>query len=160
MLHSAVTIVGAPEVPRESIVVVGDIKIVADIEATTMLRHLTIRGSKKCAVVGYSSFDVYDVVVENSNGHGIVGSGTSTMVRCDDVVVRGSSGSGVGAMRGASVVMSGAMTSVHGNGKKDGLGMNVGDDGSTIVVTAPRYVQEVFVDNVDEHGSDVNGWRQ
>jgi hypothetical protein len=124
MIPSAMNIVGDPKVPTSEIVVVGGIMfkeniVVVDgimfnkgIQGNGHLQHLTLRQAKQCGVVGYSSFTMEDVLVEQCSGSGVWLCGTGGVGRCTNVEVRQCGGNGVLAAGGASITLSGAKTTV------------------------------------------------
>jgi len=115
-IPSAMNIVGRPAIPKDKIVVVGGIYFNGEIQGNCHLRHLTLRRSKGCGVYGASSFTMEDVLVEQSEWHGVSVDGTGVAGRLTNVEVRQSGWSGVVAESGASITLIGAKTKVHHNG--------------------------------------------
>ena len=94
-IRSAMTIVGRPDVPKEKIVVVGGIKFEKKIQGNCHLQHLTLRQAKSSGVLGWSSFTMEDVLVEQCGYYGVYASGTGVVGRCTNMEVRQCGMSGV-----------------------------------------------------------------
>jgi len=114
-LTSALSIVGRPNAPKESIVILGGINLKKKMKGTCHLQHLTLRQAKGCGVFGQSSFTMDDVLVDHCGGSGVVANGTGVVGRCTNVEVRQCGCSGVRANHGASILLLGAQTTVHHN---------------------------------------------
>jgi hypothetical protein len=150
-ISSAMHIVGDPGVPKEKIVVVGDIRFKKGIQGNCHLQHLTLRQAKMYGVRGWSSFTMEDVLVEQCDDSGVVASGTGVVGRCSNVEVRQCGESGVGAYEGASITLIGAKTTVHHNstkGRSDCYGLQVyASSSSTIQLVSPLTKEQVSQDN-------------
>jgi len=150
-IASAMNIVGDPGVPKSEIVIVGGIKFKKGIPGNCHLQHLALRQAKRTGVVGYSSFTMEDVLVEQCGGLGVGASGTGGVVgRCTNVEVRQCGWSGVLANNGASITLIGAKTTVHHNctkGDSDDYGLQVWGSTSTIQLVSPLTKEQVSFDN-------------
>ena len=108
-----VNIVGSPDVlDKSTIIVQGGFKITAN---GVHVEHLTIRGSKWSGVYGSSSFTLNDLIIEQCGMYGVYAYGSSTIVRCCNVVSRKCQGNGVIADSGASIILEGRETSIYEN---------------------------------------------
>jgi hypothetical protein len=149
-IYSAMNIVGDLEVAKELIVVMGGIWFEEEIQGNYHLQHLTLRQAKQCGVLGWSSFTMEDVLVEQC-GHGVVANGTGVAGRCTNVEVRQCGRSGVVAGSGASITLIGAKTTVHHNctkGDSIHYGLEVyGSSFSTIQLVSPLTKEQVSLDN-------------
>ena len=165
-ISSATNIVGHPRVAKEKIVVVGGVLFIKGIHGNCHLQHLTLR-SKGSGVFGRSSFTMADVVVEQCGHYGVSAVGTGVVGRCTNLEVRQCGGSGVVAMNGGSITLTGAKTTVHHNcarGSSDDYGLKVyGSSSSTIQLVSPLTKEQVALDNggggnwgVEANGADIN----
>ena len=156
-IHSALNIVGDPDVLKEEIVVLGGIKFKKGIQGNCHLQHMTIRQRKPNGmheekgegVWAESSFTMEDVLVEQCGGSGVRASGTKGVGRCTNVEVRQCVESGVVAYGGGSMTLMGAKTTVHHN-CTDGEPWNYGlavESTSTIRLVSPLTKETVAVNN-------------
>jgi hypothetical protein len=149
-INSAMKIVGRPDVPKEKIVVVGGIEFKNGIQGNCHLQRMTLRQAKGGGVLGYSSFTMDDVLVEQC-GSGVAAYGTGVVGRCTNVEVRQCGYSGVIANDGASITLIGAKTTVHHNCTKedsDDYGLGVfNSTSSTIQLISPLTKEQVAIDN-------------
>ena len=155
-IRSAMNIVGDPEVPKEEIVVLGNIKFEKEIQGNCHLQHLTLRypprvngGSGGSGVDGSSSFTIDDVIVEKC-GAGVKARGLGVVGVCTNLEVRQCGTSGVEAYGGASITLIGAKTTVHHNctsWDSDYYGLCVDRPPSTIQLVAPLTKENVSTDN-------------
>jgi hypothetical protein len=149
-IFSAMTIVGRPNVPKEEIVVVGGITFKKGIQGNCHLQHLTLRQAMEFGVLGYSSFTMEDVLVEQCKNSGVVVDGTGVVGKCTNVEVRQCRWSGVVAGNGASITLIGAKTTVHHNctdGDSYQYGLTVHVYTSTIQLVSPLTKEQVSHDN-------------
>jgi len=150
-ISSAMHIVGNPGVAKEKIVVLGGIVFEHGIQGNCHLQHLTLRQAEGNGVIGWSSFTMDDVLVEQCCGHGVLVYGTGVVVRCISVEVRQCGCSGVFAYNGASITLIGAKTTVHHNctkGGSDEYGLNVDFSwSSTIQLAYPLTKEHVAREN-------------
>jgi hypothetical protein len=146
---STMNIVGDPGVTKDEIMVVGGIKFKRGIQGNCHLEHLTLRQAKEMGVLGYSSFTMDDVLVEQC-GYGVLAYGRG-VGRCTNVEVRQCGGSGVIAYNGASITLIGAKTTVHHNCTKGDsweYGLKVyASSSSTIQLVSPLTKAQVSLDN-------------
>ena len=145
---SAMSIVGRPDLPKETIVVLGGIRFKRGIHGNCHLQHLTLRQANRSGVVGFSSFTMEDVLVEQC-GIGVFADGTGVVGRCTNLEVRQCGWSGVYASNGASITLIGAKTTVHHNcayGRNYGLRVQ-GSSSSTIGLVHPLTNEQVSLDN-------------
>jgi len=163
VIHSAMNIVGDPDVAKEDIVVVGGIHFEKGIQGNCHLQHLTLRQAKWNGVYGESSFTMEDVLVEQCGGNGVSAGGT-VVARCTNVEVRQCGYSGVVAHNGASITLIGAKTAVHHNCTEGNnyYGLLVYGS-STIQLVSPLTKEQVSHDNggggnwgADEWSGDIN----
>jgi hypothetical protein len=166
----AMNIVGDPWVPRDEIVVLGGIRFRNMIKGNCHLQHLTLRFAKNSGVLGYSSFTMDDVLVEQCNYSGVVAWGPGVVGRCTNVEVRQCGSSGVVAQGDASIILIGANTTVHHNctksntnGTSNTYGLKVGELGTpTIQLVFPLTKEQVSYSNDGggnwgaEDGGDIN----
>ena len=114
-----ITIIGSGK--KKDVVILGGF-VINNEESQDMvnLRNMTIRHSKKkgSGIVGKSSFQLEDVIVERCDGFGVVASGTFGVAVCTNVEVRQCGYSGVYASYGGSITLSGLTTTVHHNSTK------------------------------------------
>ena len=115
-------IVGDFGVDKTKIVVLGGFRVYETIQDTFHIEHLTIRSLFGDGVFGSISFTAKDVVIEQcgrqggrSCGQGLVASGSSTVARCTNVIVRKCKLSGVTACNGALIIFDGMDTSIDNN---------------------------------------------
>lgn len=165
-IASAMNIVGEPGVlNREDIVVVGGIWFEEGIQGNSHLQHLIVRQAKGHGVIGFSSFTMEDVLVEQCGGHGVVATGTGVVGRYTNVTVCQCGGSGVVAIRGASITLFSAKTTVHHNctkGYNDDYGLLVLGASSTIQLVSPLTKETISTDNGGggncgaDSGADIN----
>ena len=166
----AMNIVGDPWVPRDEIVVLGGIRFRNMIKGNCHLQHLTLRFAKNSGVLGYSSFTMDDVLVEQCNYAGVVAWGPGVVGRCTNVEVRRCGQSGVVAQGDASIILIGDNTTVHHNctksntnGTSNTYGLKVGELGTpTIQLVFPLTKEQVSYSNDGggnwgaEDGGDIN----
>jgi hypothetical protein len=149
VIHSAMNIVGDPDVARkEDIVIVCGIRFKKGIQGKCHLQHLTLRQAKRTGVFGRSSFTMEDVLVEQCGVYGVYAYGT-VVARCTNVEVRQCGGNGVVVEDDASIILIGAKTTVHHNctkGSSDQYGLKV-FGASTIQLVSPLTKEIVSVDN-------------
>ena len=165
-ISSAMCIVGRPDVDKEKIVVLGGIRFNSRIQGNCHLQHLTLRKAKNSGVVGYSSFTIDDVLVEECRYGGMYVEGTGVVGRCTNVEVRQCGNSGVVAQGDASIIFQGAKTKVHDNctdGRSDCYGLKIGEFGTpTIQLVSPLTKEKVSINNGGggnwgaEGGADIN----
>jgi len=152
-ISSPMNIVGDPYVPKEDIVVVGGIWFKTGIPGNCHLQNLTLRQSKGHGVLGWSSFTMKDVIVEQCRFSGvcaIVRGERSVVARCTNVEVRECGWSGVVVGGSALITLIGAKTKVHQNcaeGDTNEYGLKVWGDNSNIQLVYPLTKEQVSVDN-------------
>ena len=164
-IHTAVSIVGDPKENRDNIDVIGGIQFVEGIQENCHLQHLSLRQAKLSAVVGWSSFTMDDVLVEQCGGSGVVASGSGVVGRCTNVEVRQCGMSGVRAASGASITLVGAKTTVDHNCTNNiysnDYGLKVSGSSATIQLVSPLTKEQVSIDNGGggnwgARGADIN----
>jgi hypothetical protein len=142
-----VNIVGSPDVlDKSTIIVQGGIDIRSNIYGTVHVEHLTIRGSKKWGVDGYSSFTLNDLIIEQCGGCGVYAGGSSTIGRCCNVVISKCQEAGVCAGRGASIILEGRETSIYENcsgGNDYYYGLVVSGTSSKIQIVSPLTKESI-----------------
>jgi hypothetical protein len=150
-IPSAMHIVGDSGLPKEEIVVVGGITFNNGIQGNCHLQHLTLRQAMEFGVLGYSSFTMDDVLVEQCGWSGVCANRTGVVGRCTNVEVRQCGDSGVVASLGASITLIGAKTMVHHNctrGENTHYGLQVsGSSASTIQLVSPLTKEQVALEN-------------
>ena len=150
-LTSALSIVGRPNAPKESIVILGGINLKKKMKGTCHLQHLTLRQAKGCGVWGQSSFTMEDVLVDQVGGSGVVAEGPGVVGRCTDVEVRECGMSGVSATMGASIALIGGRTKITQNcttGSSKHFGLQVsGSLSSTVHLVFPLRKENVATQN-------------
>ena len=143
-IECPVNIVGSPDVlDKSTIIVQGGFIISAN---GVHVEHLTIRGSKYGGVEGYSSFTLNDLIIEQCGECGVYARGSSTIVRCCNVVSRKCQLSGVCAKRGASIILEGRETSIYENcskGYSDDYGLAVWGSSSKIQIVSPLTKESI-----------------
>ena len=102
-------------------------------------------------MLGFSSFTMDDVLVEQCGFCGVTAMGTGVVGRCTNVEVRQCGESGMVASGGAFITLIGAKTTVHHNctdGDSDFYGLKVfGSPDSTIQLISPLTKSIVSIDN-------------
>jgi hypothetical protein len=149
-IPSAMHIVGDPGLPKEEIVVVCGITFNNGIQGNCHLQHLTLRQAMEFGVLGYSSFTMDDVLVEQCGWSGVCANRTGVVGRCTNVEVRQCGDSGVVASHGASITLIGAKTTMHHNctrGDSKDYGLKVSFSSSTIQLLSPLTKEQVSIDN-------------
>jgi len=150
-IYSAMNIVGDPRVPKSEIVVVGGIMFDKGIPKNCHLQHLTLSQAKGRGVLGWTSFTMQDVLVEQCGYEGVWADGYGVVGRCTNVEVRQCGASGVVASSGASITLIGAKTTVHDNctkGELDEYGLKVYySSSSTIQLVLPLTKERVSINN-------------
>jgi hypothetical protein len=135
-INSSLNIIGDVKIDKSKIVVDGGFRIGRNVEGNVHLEHMTVHADEILhGVVGDSSFTLKDLIIENcansvreegdpfdkgpvpppTGSTGLIAKGSSTVASCHNVIVRNCTGSGVRASGGASIILSGNKTSVHGN---------------------------------------------
>jgi len=149
-IFSATNIEGNPGVAKEDIVIMGGIWFNEGIPGNCHLQHLTLRQSKECGVRGESSFTMEDVLVEQCGSYGVWAAGTGVVGRCTNVEVRDGAAGGVVAEDGASIILIGPKTKVHGNCTdvdSDEYGLTVYGTDATIQLVYPLTKETVSTSN-------------
>ena len=159
-ISSHMNIVGDTGVPKEEIVVVGGIWFKTGIPGNCHLQNLTLRQSKGHGVLGWSSFTMKDVIVEQCRFSGvcaIVRGERSVVARCKNVEVRECGLSGVVVGGGALITLIGDKTKVHQNcaeGDTNEYGLKVWGGNSNIQLVYPLTKENVSINNIE----GLNNW--
>jgi hypothetical protein len=147
IIKCPVNIVGSPNVLASTIIVRGGFIIDAN---GVHVEHLTIRAiSDEMGVYGCSSFTLNELIIEQCGG-GVSASGSSTIGRCCNIVIRKCKCSGVEAEWGASVILEGSETSIYENCSENCIGdygLRVSYPSSKIQIVSPLTKEKVSKNN-------------
>ena len=153
IIDCPLNIVGAPNVDKKDIIILGGIIINKNIEEKIHIENLTMRQSMGNGVDGESSFSLKDLCIEQCDLNGVVARGSSTVARCTNVIICQCKRSGV-IVEDSSMTLVGRKTSVHHNcthGAFNDYGLNAWTTSSTIQLISPLKKETVSKDNYGGH---------
>jgi hypothetical protein len=176
-INSPMNIIGARNVRRNKINLLGGVHISVQDNSNVHLEHLTICHLNGIGVRGFSSFTLKDINITNCRFSGMVASGFTTVARCTNLRVFKCGFSGIRAYDGATITLVGPETSVqknctnwssheiHPRGNNNLVrytkysGLKIDGSFSTIQLVSPLTKERVSINNHQDHnwGCDYTG---
>jgi hypothetical protein len=152
-------IIGSPKVlDKSDIVVVGGFFIGENIHSNVHVEHLTIRHKEGSGVLGYSSFTLNDLMIDQCGQYGVYVYGT--LLRSNNISISKCQRSGVFAWGGATSILEGSETLIYNNclnGSTSEYGLRVIGSSSKIQIVSPLTKESISKGNLGGGNCGGNG---